>query len=193
MTQKTSLYAHQIGKCFGFRIGGGSHTLQMRCTQSRALFEKFSFPLSAVRPHVSFILAEKFPDSAPWLVQHSARGKEDFMLSTTGLYFKVCTWLIEVRQTVGGCGAAEGNSKPCKPFSPTQYYVIWLYLRMEIGREVGWVQPCRQWSLGVKPLHNPVQVGNLAERFDETMYTVEMYHFESTYYYFRINTGRGVL
>ena len=22
---------------------------------------------------------------------------------------------------MGGCGAAEGNSKPCKPFSPTQY------------------------------------------------------------------------
>ena len=22
---------------------------------------------------------------------------------------------------MGGCGAAEGNSKPCKPFCPTQY------------------------------------------------------------------------
>ena len=31
---------------------------------------------------------------------------------------------IAVRQSVGGCGATEGNSKPCKPFSPTQYVVI---------------------------------------------------------------------
>ena len=28
---------------------------------------------------------------------------------------------IAVGQTVGGRGAAEGNSKPCKPYSPTQY------------------------------------------------------------------------
>ena len=27
---------------------------------------------------------------------------------------------IAVRQTVGGCGASEGNSKSCKPFFPTQ-------------------------------------------------------------------------
>ena len=49
---------------------------------------------------------------------------------STGLDFKAFTWLrdflrifpkIAVRQTVGVCGAAEGNSKPCKPFSPTQY------------------------------------------------------------------------
>merc|ERR1719264_1851119 len=42
---------------------------------------------------------------------------------------KAFTWLrdflpifpkIAVRQSVGGCGAAEGNSKPCRPFSPTQ-------------------------------------------------------------------------
>ena len=48
----------------------------------------------------------------------------------TGLDFKACTWLsdflpifpkIAVRQTVGGRGAVEGNSRPCKPFSPTQY------------------------------------------------------------------------
>ena len=41
---------------------------------------------------------------------------------------EACTWLrdfltifrkIAVRQTVGDCGAAEGNSKSCKPFSPT--------------------------------------------------------------------------
>ena len=47
----------------------------------------------------------------------------------TGLDYKACTWLrdflpifpkIAVRQTVGGRGAADGNSKPCKPFSPTQ-------------------------------------------------------------------------
>ena len=47
-----------------------------------------------------------------------------------GLDYKACTWLryflpiftkIAVRQRVGGRGAAEGNSKPCKPFSPTQY------------------------------------------------------------------------
>ena len=25
---------------------------------------------------------------------------------------------------MGGCGAAEGNSKPCKPFSPTQYFNV---------------------------------------------------------------------
>ena len=45
----------------------------------------------------------------------------------TGLDFKACTWLrdflpivpkIAVRQTVGGRGAAEGNSNSCKPFSP---------------------------------------------------------------------------
>ena len=45
----------------------------------------------------------------------------------TGLDLKACTWLrdflpifpkITVRQTVGGRGAAEGNLKPCKPFSP---------------------------------------------------------------------------
>ena len=50
----------------------------------------------------------------------------------TGLDFKACTWLrdflpifpkIAVRQTVGGRGVAEGNSKLCKPFSPTQYFV----------------------------------------------------------------------
>ena len=47
----------------------------------------------------------------------------------TGLDYKAFTWLqdflqifpkIAVRQSLGGCGAAEGNSKPCKPFSPTQ-------------------------------------------------------------------------
>ena len=47
---------------------------------------------------------------------------------STGLDFKACTWLrdfrpifpkIAVRQTVGGHGAAEGNSKPCN--RPTQY------------------------------------------------------------------------
>ena len=30
---------------------------------------------------------------------------------------------IAVRQSVGGCGAAEENSKPCKPFSPTRYVI----------------------------------------------------------------------
>ena len=43
--------------------------------------------------------------------------------------YKACTWLRDflpiflktaVRQTMGGPGAAEGNSKPYKPFSPTQ-------------------------------------------------------------------------
>ena len=56
--------------------------------------------------------------------------KNFLAVNYTGLDFKACTWLrvflpifpkIAVRQTVGDCGAAEGNSKPCKPFSPTQY------------------------------------------------------------------------
>ena len=36
---------------------------------------------------------------------------------------------IAVNQSVGGCGAAEGNSKPCKPFSPTQYYTGYRLVR----------------------------------------------------------------
>ena len=49
---------------------------------------------------------------------------------STGLEYKAFTWFrdflpmfpkITLRQSVGGCGAAKGNSKPCKPFSPTQY------------------------------------------------------------------------
>ena len=56
--------------------------------------------------------------------------KNFLAVNYTGLDFKACTWLrvflpifpkIAVRQTVGDCGAAEGNSKPCKPVSPTQY------------------------------------------------------------------------
>ena len=56
--------------------------------------------------------------------------RKPYLLVGTGLDYKSCTWLrdflpifpkIAVRQTVGGRGAAEGNSKPCKPFSPTQY------------------------------------------------------------------------
>ena len=55
---------------------------------------------------------------------------------SSGLDYKACTWLrdflpifpkIAVRQTVGGHGAAEGNSKPCKPFSPTQYKWVVFY------------------------------------------------------------------
>ena len=58
------------------------------------------------------------------------RSKTCVSSTCTGLDYKACTWLtdfliiflkIAVRQTVGGRGAAEGNSKPCKPFIPTQY------------------------------------------------------------------------
>ena len=61
--------------------------------------------------------------------------KNFLAVNYTGLDFKACTWLrvflpifpkIAVRQTVGDCGAAEGNSKPCKPFSPTQYTILTL-------------------------------------------------------------------
>ena len=54
-------------------------------------------------------------------------------IENTGLDFKACGWLryflpifpkIAVRQTVEGRGAAEGNSKQCKPFCPTQYMYI---------------------------------------------------------------------
>ena len=63
----------------------------------------------------------------------------------TGLDYKACTWLrdflpifpkIAVRQTVVGRGAAEGNSKPCKPFT-TQYILncklrhIWVFLDLD--------------------------------------------------------------
>ena len=60
-----------------------------------------------------------------WSSQHF-----HFHATTTGLDYKACMWLreflpifpkIAVRQTVGGRGAAEVNSKPCKHFSPTQY------------------------------------------------------------------------
>ena len=40
------------------------------------------------------------------------------------VYFLPIVPKIAVRQTVGGLGAAEGNSKPCKPFSPTQYVYL---------------------------------------------------------------------
>ena len=66
---------------------------------------------------------------------------------STGLDYKACTWLrdflptfhfpkIAVRQTVGGRGAAEDNSKLCKPFSPTQY------IRREIQYSAEWCEVC---------------------------------------------------
>ena len=34
-------------------------------------------------------------------------------------------------KSVGDCRAAEGNSKPCKPFSPTQYKFVPGVLRVK--------------------------------------------------------------
>ena len=63
------------------------------------------------------------------IFQPSSKTSHSQTFFSTGLDYKACTWSrdylpivpkIAVRQTVGGCGAAEGNLKPCRPFSPTQ-------------------------------------------------------------------------
>ena len=68
----------------------------------------------------------------------------------TELYYKACTWLLDslpifpknaVRQALGGRGAAEGNSKQCKPFSPT-LYIFCIFRRKVLTNSVGQILHC---------------------------------------------------
>ena len=58
-----------------------------------------------------------------------------------------------MRQAVGGCGAAEGNSRPWKPFSPTQYVSPWFWHFQRRNKKL--------WKRQVPPAELKLEISSL--------------------------------